>query len=215
MSAIAALGLVTLTADRADAQSLSDSPTLASLDSNGQLTGYQASDGETETKVTGVGKNQQKMLIRLGAGLGYQTGFGPTGRRFDLGLDGVFEWNNLRFYADGGAIFGSRVADGTDASGWWLGGGAGYKLTLVGKDLGGLYAQGGGSFQSLSSCTDCPADDVATSGVSGDLELGLFAHNGNSQVHLAAQMGASTVLGLTLGATLRWEYRIAGFIKGD
>jgi hypothetical protein len=224
---------VTLTPDRADARPSLDVPDLEMprvLEGrvvDGAAYNQDTTNGEGEPEITGVGANRQKMLIRLGLGLGAQTGLGSGAGRVDINLIGVFEMDNLRFFGQGGYLFGSEAgrpsANDIDlySTGWFLGAGAGYKVTLVGPDIAGLYAQGGAFFQSVFKCDTFNAtsntcgnlEEKKTGGVGFDVELGGFLHNGNSQVHLGAAGSFSSVLGLTLGATLRWEYRLVGFAK--
>lgn len=182
---------------------------------------------EGEPEITGVGANRQKMLIRLGLGLGAQTGLGSGAGRLDINVIGVFELDNLRFFGQFGYLYGSEAgrpaANDIDlySTGWFLGAGGGYKVTLIGPDIAGLYAQGGGFLQSIFKCdvyssssnTCSDLEDKKSLGVGFDAEIGGFLHNGNSQIHLGAAGSFSSILGVTLGATLRWEYRIVGFAK--
>ncbi|MGM0559374.1 MAG: hypothetical protein ACQEVA_23525 [Myxococcota bacterium] len=223
----------TLVPDTADARPSFDIPGLEvpELESNLAVASdshFEQSSQNGDSEITGVGANRQKMLIRLGLGLSGQTGLGSGAGRLDIHINGVFEMDNLRFFGKGGFLSGREArlppTDSFDlqSTGWFVGAGAGYKVTLVGPDLAGVYGQASAAFQSIFRCdrpvsdsnnTCTGLEDNKSPGVAVGGELGGFVHNGNSQVHLGAATSFSTILGYTIGATVRWEYRLFGFAK--
>jgi hypothetical protein len=231
--AVVCAAALTTIPDSAEARPSFDLPELEvpDLESNLQIAGgayEQQSGSQNEPQVTGLGANRQKMLIRLGLGLSGQTGLGSGAGRLDIHLNGVFELDNFRFFGKGGFLSGREArlpaTDSFDlqSTGWFVGGGAGYKMTIVGPDLAGVYGQASAAFQSIYRCdrpvsdadnTCTGLEDKKSAGVAVGGELGGFIHNGNSQVHVGAATSFSTILGYTIGATVRWEYRLFGFAK--